>query len=216
MDLYKDMTARDLLQQRHTTGSGDTVWRESPLVTAAREGHLLILDGLHRMDPGSLTVLQQLIQDRDCTLHDGTRLLAGPRYEALQQSLGLSEADMQAAGIFPVHSAFRLVALAEPIAPGSRRPWLSDELLAMFHYHVLQQPTPAELRTIIRGVVPGLAPESLEQLLQVTTLLQSASHAMLTDSVNLSVRRLLHLARWKEAFPGEPLAEALRRWVGVP
>ena len=35
--LYQDMTARDLLQQRTTLANGDTVWRYSPLVTAALE-----------------------------------------------------------------------------------------------------------------------------------------------------------------------------------
>jgi hypothetical protein len=37
------MTARDLLQQRTTTDTGDTVWRTSPLVEAAVEGRLAVL-----------------------------------------------------------------------------------------------------------------------------------------------------------------------------
>ena len=46
--LYQDMTARDLLQQRTTLPSGDTVWRYSPLVQAALEGKMAVLDGVHR------------------------------------------------------------------------------------------------------------------------------------------------------------------------
>ncbi|XP_026580844.1 von Willebrand factor A domain-containing protein 8-like, partial [Pseudonaja textilis] len=57
--LYQDMTARDLLQQRYTLPNGDTSWRPSPLVTAALQGKLLILDGLHRVNPGTLAVLQR-------------------------------------------------------------------------------------------------------------------------------------------------------------
>ena len=47
----QDMTARDLLQQRYTLPNGDTAWRPSPLVTAALEGKLVILDGIHRINP---------------------------------------------------------------------------------------------------------------------------------------------------------------------
>ena len=42
------MTARDLLQQRTTTPTGDTVWRLSALVDAALTGKMAVLDGLHR------------------------------------------------------------------------------------------------------------------------------------------------------------------------
>lgn len=53
------MTARDLLQQRFTLPNGDTAWRPSPLVTAAIEGKLLLLDGIHRVNLGTLAVLSR-------------------------------------------------------------------------------------------------------------------------------------------------------------
>lgn len=56
---FQDMTARDLLQQRYTLPNGDTAWRPSPLVTAAIEGKLLILDGIHRVNLGTLAVLSR-------------------------------------------------------------------------------------------------------------------------------------------------------------
>lgn len=55
------MTARDLLQQRMTLPNGDTAWRPSPLVTAAINGSLAILDGLHRINAGTLAVLQRCV-----------------------------------------------------------------------------------------------------------------------------------------------------------
>ncbi|TWW81216.1 von Willebrand factor A domain-containing protein 8 [Takifugu flavidus] len=57
--LYQDMTARDLLQQRYTLPNGDTAWRPSPLVNAAIEGKLLLLDGIHRVNQGTLAVLSR-------------------------------------------------------------------------------------------------------------------------------------------------------------
>lgn len=55
------MTARDLLQQRYTLPNGDTAWRSSPLVNAAREGKLVLLDGIHRVNAGTLAVLQRFV-----------------------------------------------------------------------------------------------------------------------------------------------------------
>merc|ERR1711963_869715 len=83
--LYQDMTARDLLQQRTTLPSGDTVWRYSPLVQAALEGKMAVLDGVHRMHKGTLAVLHRLIHDRELQLYDGTRLLGGDRYEEAKE-----------------------------------------------------------------------------------------------------------------------------------
>ena len=53
------MTARDLLQQRMTMPNGDTTWRPSPLVTAALEGSLAVVDGVHRVNPGTFAVLHR-------------------------------------------------------------------------------------------------------------------------------------------------------------
>ncbi|KAK4829383.1 hypothetical protein QYF61_003723 [Mycteria americana] len=93
--LYQDMTARDLLQQRYTLPNGDTAWRPSPLVTAALEGKLVILDGIHRINPGTLAVLQRLIHDRELTLYDGTRLLREDRYQNLKEELQISDEKLQ-------------------------------------------------------------------------------------------------------------------------
>ncbi|MGH0118030.1 UNVERIFIED_CONTAM: hypothetical protein FKN15_047035 [Acipenser sinensis] len=93
--LYQDMTARDVLQQRYTLPNGDTAWRPSPLVTAAQEGKLVLLDGIHRVNLGTLSVLSRLIHDRELTLYDGTRLLRVDRYESLKEELQLSDEELQ-------------------------------------------------------------------------------------------------------------------------
>lgn len=59
MVLYQDMTARDFVQQRTTTVTGDTVWRDSPLVSAAKNGHIAILDGIHRIHNSTISVLHR-------------------------------------------------------------------------------------------------------------------------------------------------------------
>lgn len=60
--MYKDMTARDLLQQRTTKSDGDTVWRNSPLVNAALEGKLALLDGLDAVHSSTLAVIFRYVR----------------------------------------------------------------------------------------------------------------------------------------------------------
>lgn len=57
--LYQDMTSRDLVQQRTTLENGDTVWNFSPLVNAALEGKMAVLDGINRIHPSTLSVLHR-------------------------------------------------------------------------------------------------------------------------------------------------------------
>lgn len=57
--LYQDMTSRDLIQQRTTLDTGDTVWRNSALVNAALEGKIALIDGIHRIHPSTLSVLHR-------------------------------------------------------------------------------------------------------------------------------------------------------------
>lgn len=57
--LYQDMTSRDLIQQRATLDNGDTVWRFSPLINAAIDGKIAVLDGIHRIHPSTFTVLHR-------------------------------------------------------------------------------------------------------------------------------------------------------------
>lgn len=56
---FQDMTARDLIQQRETLNNGDTIWRNSPLVTAALEGKIALLDGIHRVHTSTLAILHR-------------------------------------------------------------------------------------------------------------------------------------------------------------
>lgn len=59
MVLYQDMTARDLIQQRTTKLNGDTIWRDSSLVRAARNGHIAVLDGINRIHNSTIAILHR-------------------------------------------------------------------------------------------------------------------------------------------------------------
>lgn len=190
--LYQDMTARDLIQQRTTLENGDTVWKNSPLVMAALEGKLALLDGLHRVHPSTLTVLHRLVHDRELQLHDGQRLLHHTRYDYLVSKVGKDV--LIQSGIHRIHPAFRIVALAEPNALDAP-PWLNPELLSLFLYHEMRPLLPSEESHIIMSLV-GKLPSSASKVLEVAETLRKGTDPVLKSLCSsLSTRQLIRISK---------------------
>lgn len=216
--LYQDMTARDLLQQRFTLPNGDTAWRPSPLVTAAMEGKLLLLDGIHRVNLGTLAVLSRLLHDRELDLYDGTRLLRWDRYQLLKEDLQLTDQQLQERSIFPIHPSFRILALAEPPVVGANgsnskgQQWLGPELLTMFLYHTVTPMSKAEEMELVEGLAPNVSKEAVEQLLHLTHSLRSTRDPTAQSlASSLSTRQLLRICRRLSQYPEERIAHAVNK-----
>lgn len=171
--LFKDMTARDLLQRRATDSWGNTRWEDSPLIHAARRGHIAILDGVHRLGSDSLGVLQRLIQDREIDLADGTKLLSQAKYDAVVRQAdgdaGVVEGSsaLSTSRIVPIHPSFRIIAIAETdpyslkstaAVPGKEptSAWLNSESIAMFSFHHLPKLSRRECEEIVGHLYPDL------------------------------------------------------------
>ncbi|XP_060732399.1 von Willebrand factor A domain-containing protein 8 [Tachysurus vachellii] len=211
--LYQDMTARDLLQQRYTLPNGDTAWRASPLVSAAQEGKLVLLDGIHRVNLGTLAVLSRLLHDRELALYDGTRLLRWDRYLAVKEELQLNDHELQERRIFPIHPSFRVIALAEPPVTGSSsQQWLSPELLTMFFFHTVRPLAKVEEAAIIHQMTPNVPKEAVEQLLHLTHSLRSTNDPTAQSlASSLSTRQLLRICRRLSQYPEESIAHAVNK-----
>uniref|UniRef100_A0A452ENS0 von Willebrand factor A domain-containing protein 8 n=1 Tax=Capra hircus TaxID=9925 RepID=A0A452ENS0_CAPHI len=211
--LYQDMTARDLLQQRYTLPNGDTAWRSSPLVNAALEGKLVLLDGIHRVNAGTLAVLQRLIHDRELSLYDGSRLLREDRYTRLKEELQVSDEQLQQRSIFPVHPSFRIIALAEPPVIGSTtQQWLGPEFLTMFFFHYMKPLVKSEEIQVIKEMVPDMPPVALDKLLSFTHKLRETQDPTAQSlAASLSTRQLLRISRRLSQYPNENLHNAVTK-----
>uniref|UniRef100_A0A3Q3G2X8 von Willebrand factor A domain-containing protein 8 n=1 Tax=Labrus bergylta TaxID=56723 RepID=A0A3Q3G2X8_9LABR len=217
--LYQDMTARDLLQQRYTLPNGDTAWRPSPLVTAAIEGKLLLLDGIHRVNLGTLAVLSRLLHDRELDLYDGTRLLRWDRYQTLKEQLQFTDEQLKES--VPIHPSFRVLALAEPPVVGAGtsggggsrgQQWLGPELLTMFLYHTVTPLAKAEEMGLIQGLTLNVPTEAAEQLLHLTHSLRSTNDPTAQSlASSLSTRQLLRICRRLSQYPEESIAHAVNK-----
>ncbi len=211
--LYQDMTARDLLQQRATLPNGDTVWRHSPLVTAAIEGKMAILDGIHRIHRGTLAVLHRLVHDKELQLYDGTRLLGQDRYDAVKSRDGLNDEQMKEAGILQISPSFRIAALAEPPVVGgsAKEQWLTPEILSMFFFHVMRPLSEAEERRVLSKLT-GKLPDMMEEVLKLTHRLRASGDTSIKSIANsLSTRQLLRISRRLKKFPDENAHNAVKK-----
>jgi hypothetical protein len=127
---------------------------------------VVILDGIDRLSPGVLSVLDRLIHDREIDLFDGGRLLRWDRYDKLferfkKENPGLGVATERnfikekgtdpggpneicffeliffSSGVLRVSPQFRILALGLPPSPSGPGAWLEDHMASMFNFHVL-------------------------------------------------------------------------------
>eukprot|EP00753_Platysulcus_tardus_P002307 PLAT11642.13.p1 GENE.PLAT11642.13~~PLAT11642.13.p1 ORF type:complete len:850 (+),score=362.94 PLAT11642.13:648-3197(+) len=195
--LFKDMTARDLLQRRGTDSKGNTVWADSPIVEAACAGQLAVLDGVHRLPADTLAVLQRLVQDREVELFDGTRLLPAARYDAAVAA----GADLSR--LRRIHPAFRIIALAE--APERESGWLTAETVAMFDFHALPQLSAVQQDSLLASLFPDMPTDAAAALAAfVEAARQSA------DLPQLSTRQIVRLSRHMTVHKSTALADLSR------
>ena len=177
--LFEDMTSRDLFNRRSTNELGESVWLPTPLTYAMRFGRLCILDGLHRLSPGTISALVSLLQDREVSLNDGTRFVTPERWSFMTEKLGISPSHLEASKIHMVHPGFRIVALAVPRGSRDRR-WLSNEIMQLFHFFVMPLAltsieTNSHLVPHILATVPSCPRAIAEKLVKVRNLLFSAA-----------------------------------------
>jgi len=123
-------------------------------------GKLVVLDGVHRLRNDTLGVLYQLIHDRELQLFDGSRLVSPDRFAALQDTM--SEQELAAARIQPVHPAFRVLALGTPPTP--QNPWLTAELLGLFAFHGVPTALPEVRCLLLAGAITLVALNDLQLL----------------------------------------------------
>jgi len=203
--MYQDMTSRDLLQQRFTLSNGDTQWKYSPLIQACIDGSVAVLDGLNRVNAGTLSILQRLVHDREITLHDGTRLLRHDKYDSMRDKLQIDDKEMRKQSVYRIHPSFRIIALAEPpkqgVSSSNANKWLDSELLTLFMYHHMPPLSHHQELKVLNGMVPGLNSDIAKYLLRVTEKLRNSKDANSRSlASSLSTRQLIRICKRLDKF----------------
>jgi MoxR-like ATPase len=176
MSLHPDITDRDLLMARGTCKeSGNTIWRETPLTRAAREGGWVILDGIDRLRSDTLASLALLMESL-VILPDGSR--------------------------FRVSDRFRCIAIG---LPPREKSWITPEVRDMFHWIRAAPLPKMELRQLLTTMFPDLKTEILNKILTLQERLEEIVVDNVGDkeSMQLTLRRLKHICRRAEQRPSE-------------
>ncbi|KAG7353031.1 ATPase AAA [Nitzschia inconspicua] len=144
-----DMTESDLKQRRELfqTAKGDeesshttsVQFVDQAPVRAAKYGRLLLLDGLEKAERNVLPTLNNLLENREMYLEDGTLLLPHQRVKELSDSDRSSSTSW-----IPVHPDFRVIALAVPSPPFPGRS-LDPPIRSRFQIRRIDNPASEQL-----------------------------------------------------------------------
>ncbi|KAJ3013283.1 hypothetical protein NUW54_g1635 [Trametes sanguinea] len=108
--LHRDVGETELKQGREIRPGGNLVYVDSGAVRAVKAGRILILEGVEKAERGIMPVLNNLLENREMNLDDGTHIVHPHRYALLDQS--------GSSGVFiPAHKNFRVIAIAAPVPP---------------------------------------------------------------------------------------------------
>ncbi|KAH9046612.1 AAA domain-containing protein [Lactarius hengduanensis] len=109
--LHRDVGETELKQGREIRDGGNLVYVDSAAVRAVKTGRILIIEGIEKAERGIMPVLNNLLENREMNLDDGTHILHPHRH------LLLSPADAADARFVPAHPSFRVIAIGAPVPP---------------------------------------------------------------------------------------------------
>ncbi|KAF7319254.1 hypothetical protein HMN09_00262900 [Mycena chlorophos] len=110
--LHRDVGETELKQGREIRAGGNLVYTDSPAVNAVKHGRILILEGIEKAERGIMPVLNNLLENREMNLDDGTHIIHPHRYSQLDTST-----DDDGNIFIPAHKNFRVIAIAAPVPP---------------------------------------------------------------------------------------------------
>lgn len=116
MPITRDTTEADLKQRREIVGDSVRYFDQAP-VRAAVQGRVLVLDGIENAERNVLPCLNNLLENREMALDDGSFLSNKLSPQALDAAASAAADTAGAARIVPVHPDFRVIALGLPVPP---------------------------------------------------------------------------------------------------
>lgn len=111
VSLHRDVGEAELKQGREIREGGRLEYVDSAAVRAAKNGSILILDGIERAERGVLPILNNLLENREINLEDGTQIVSADRYELMVKN------NEDITNFIPASREFRVIALGAPVPP---------------------------------------------------------------------------------------------------
>lgn len=224
--LTKDTTEGNIKQRRELVGKQKSIkWVDGAAVSAVLHNKVLILDGIEKAEKNVLTMLNNLLENREMNLEDGRRIISASRYKNLLKEFGhdkvVNEWKFISAG-----ENFRVIGLSVPNPPYNGNPLdppfrsrfqvryvpnnylsslMSTELSTKVESDVKLYDLLLKTKNLIQTLELLNDPQTLEQQQIQETFLGTNNESsnkglLLPMAPSSSLERIYHL--WK-AFPAE-------------
>ncbi|KAI0074593.1 hypothetical protein K474DRAFT_1709721 [Panus rudis PR-1116 ss-1] len=112
--LHRDVGETELKQGRELRHGGNLVYVDSAAVRAVKNGRILIIEGIEKAERGIMPLLNNLLENREMNLDDGTHIMHPQRFALLDKS---SDDVRSGKRFVPAHQNFRVFAIAAPVPP---------------------------------------------------------------------------------------------------
>lgn len=194
IQLHRDTTVQTLTSLP-TIVDGKLRYEDSPLVIAAREGYILVVDESDKAPAHVTAIFKDLVENGTMLLGDGRRI----------QRTRHSEDDK----VITLHPRFRIFMLAN--RPGF--PFLGNdfyrEIGDCLACHTIDNPDIKSELALLRQYAPSVEDDIIKTLLDVFTELRK----MVNENLLLypySTRELVNIVKHMEKYPADGLAKAVR------
>ena len=199
IQLHRDTTVQNLTSNP-TIVNGVLKYEDSPLVRAARDGRILVVDEADKAPTHVTAILKALVEDRSMLLADGRRIV-----DANDKILRTTSN----AEFIPLHSDFRLIALAN--RPGF--PFHGNDFFRevgdVFACHAIDNPDAESELHLLEQYGPDVAQDTLRKLIGAFDELRTMSDDGQL-SYPYSTRELTAIVKHLQMFPSDGVDRILR------
>ena len=142
-----------------------------PVVEAALHGRLLVIEGLEKAERNLLPLINNLLENREMALEDGSLLIHPDRYDSLRRA-GMSDAELAARRLMRVSPEFMVVAIGLPVPrfPGTT---LDPPLRSRFQARAVVPPPAAARKAALSALVNELDASAAAPLARAVDALDS-------------------------------------------
>lgn len=199
LQLHRDTTAQSLLASP-SVEDGRLVFEDSPLVRAAINGRILVLDEADKAPVEVVALLKGLIEDGELALPDGRVL----RYDESISVPGQTS--------IVIHKDFRLWALANPAGYPFHGNDLAKEMADVFSCHTVPALDPESQARILKSYGRDLSDKTIQKIILIWQDLIKA-HQKGVLAYPFSIREAVSVARHLSKYPDDGLDGAIENVI---
>jgi von Willebrand factor A domain-containing protein 8 len=194
IQLHRDTTVQSILSSVTVEG-GRLVYGDSPLVRAAIQGRILVVDEADKSPVEVVALLKGLIEDGELALPDGRVL----RYD--DSSEGVT-----------IHPGFRIWALANPAGYPFHGNDLAKEMADVFSCHTVPALDRWSQERVLASYGPNVSSELIGTIVEIWQDL-AAAHQKGILAYPFSVREAISVVRHLDAFPSDGLLRSVENVI---